>query len=70
MLYCHCHISGNQHPGRSDSGWRSRDESKKDSLLPEWAQQDGTHNTENKSTQKVCSYTVWRETLAPLKFGE
>ena len=49
-------FSGNHHSGRSDSGWRSRDESKKDSLLPEWAQQDGSHNVENKSTPKVCKY--------------
>lgn len=42
---------GSHHPGRSDSGWRNRDESKKDSLLPEWAQQD---TTDGKSTQKVC----------------
>ena len=50
--------SGTHHPGRSDSGWRNRDESKKDSLLPEWAQQD---STDGKSSQKV--YHALTQTL-------
>ena len=53
MIHCSLlgiYILGSHHPGRSDSGWRNRDESKKDSLLPEWAQQD---TTDGKSAQKV-----------------
>ena len=50
LLPTNLFILGSHHPGRSDSGWRNRDESKKDSLLPEWAQQD---TTDAKSTQKV-----------------